>query len=55
MADCLFCKIIAGEIPASKIYEDDEVLGFNDINGLCHLGHFKAGYQYKIFILVWTL
>ena len=32
MADCLFCKIIAGAIPASKVYEDDEVIGFNDIN-----------------------
>lgn len=32
MANCLFCKIIDGEIPASKVYEDDEVLGFNDIN-----------------------
>ena len=29
---CLFCKIIAGEIPASKVYEDDEVIAFNDIN-----------------------
>lgn len=31
MSDCLFCKIINGEIPAQNIYEDDEVLGFNDI------------------------
>jgi len=30
--DCLFCKIIAGEIPANRIYEDDEVIAFNDIN-----------------------
>ena len=30
--DCLFCKIIAGEIPCTKIYEDDEVLAFLDIN-----------------------
>jgi len=29
---CLFCKIIAGEIPASKVYEDDRLLAFNDIN-----------------------
>jgi histidine triad (HIT) family protein len=29
---CLFCKIIAGEIPASKVYEDDQVIAFNDIN-----------------------
>ena len=29
---CLFCKIAAGEIPASKVYEDDRLLAFNDIN-----------------------
>ena len=29
---CLFCKIIAGEIPASKVYEDDRLIAFNDIN-----------------------
>lgn len=32
MEDCLFCKIIKGEIPSSKVYEDDEILAFNDIN-----------------------
>jgi len=32
MANCLFCKIIAGEIPASKVYEDDRLIAFNDIN-----------------------
>jgi histidine triad (HIT) family protein len=32
MADCLFCKIIAREIPGSIVYEDDRVLAFNDIN-----------------------
>ncbi|NQN87689.1 HIT family protein [Streptococcus suis] len=31
MSDCIFCKIIAGEIPASKVYEDDQVLAFLDI------------------------
>ena len=30
-ADCLFCKISAGEIPAEKLYEDDEMLAFRDI------------------------
>jgi len=30
--DCLFCKIIRHEIPASIVYEDDRVLAFNDIN-----------------------
>ena len=29
---CLFCKIIAGEIPAAKVYEDDRMIAFNDIN-----------------------
>jgi histidine triad (HIT) family protein len=32
MADCLFCKIIQRDIPASIVYEDDRVLAFNDIN-----------------------
>jgi histidine triad (HIT) family protein len=32
MSDCIFCKIIAGQIPGSKVYEDDEVLAFHDIN-----------------------
>ena len=32
MSDCLFCKIAAGEIPAEKVYEDDDVIAFNDIN-----------------------
>ena len=32
MDDCLFCKIVNGEIPCSKVYEDDMVLAFNDIN-----------------------
>ena len=31
MSDCIFCKIVAGEIPASKVYEDDEVFAFHDI------------------------
>ena len=32
MNDCLFCKIIAGEIPSSKVYEDEKVFAFRDIN-----------------------
>ncbi len=32
MTDCIFCKIAAGEIPADKVYEDDQILAFNDIN-----------------------
>ena len=31
MSDCLFCKIIAGEIPSTKVYEDETVLAFRDI------------------------
>lgn len=30
--DCLFCKIANGEIPSTKVYEDDKVLAFRDIN-----------------------
>ena len=32
MKDCLFCKIIAGEIPCSKVFENDKVFAFRDIN-----------------------
>ena len=32
MQDCIFCKIVRGEIPARKVYEDDEILGFHDIH-----------------------
>ena len=32
MSDCIFCKIIAGEIPAAKVYEDEQVLAFLDIS-----------------------
>jgi len=31
MSDCIFCKIINGEIPGKKIYEDDEMIAINDI------------------------
>ncbi len=31
MSDCIFCKIVAGEIPADKVYEDDQVVVFRDI------------------------
>ncbi len=30
--DCIFCKIVAGTIPAKKIYEDEDVIAFNDIH-----------------------
>ncbi|MCK9415124.1 MAG: HIT family protein [Candidatus Dojkabacteria bacterium] len=32
MEECIFCKIIKGEIPSQKIYEDDDVLAFLDVN-----------------------
>lgn len=31
MSDCLFCKIVAGEIPAERVYEDEKVIVFKDI------------------------
>ena len=38
MDDCIFCKIIKGEIPSAKIYEDDDVYAFLDI-GPVNKGH----------------
>ncbi len=32
MSDCLFCKIVSGDIPSEKVYEDHAVLAFRDIN-----------------------
>lgn len=32
MSTCLFCKITAGEVPSTKVYEDDTILAFRDIN-----------------------
>ena len=29
--DCIFCKIVAGEIPSNKVYEDEQILAFHDI------------------------
>ncbi len=39
MNDCLFCKIIAGEIPSGKVFENDYVYAFSDINpqAPCHI------------------
>ena len=31
MSDCIFCKIVAGKIPAKKVYEDEDIIAFNDI------------------------
>ncbi len=38
-SNCIFCKIVAGEIPARKLYEDDELLAFHDINPMARV-HF---------------
>ena len=38
MDPCVFCKIVSGEIPSTKVYEDDLVLSFMDINPI-NLGH----------------
>ncbi|MEK7620267.1 MAG: HIT family protein [Patescibacteria group bacterium] len=38
MSDCLFCKIVAGEIPCHRVWEDDSHLAFLDINPI-HEGH----------------
>ncbi|MEO8509752.1 MAG: histidine triad nucleotide-binding protein [Chloroflexota bacterium] len=32
MSDCLFCRIVAGEIPSDRVLEDDEIIAFRDIN-----------------------
>ena len=32
MSDCIFCKIVEGKIPSSKVYEDDDIYAFKDIN-----------------------
>ena len=37
MENCIFCKIIAGEIPSAKVYEDDEVVIFKDIAPLAKI------------------
>jgi histidine triad (HIT) family protein len=39
MDDCIFCKIIAGQIPAKKIYEDDDLIAFHDIHPIAKV-HF---------------
>ncbi|GAB4304220.1 MAG: histidine triad nucleotide-binding protein [Desulfuromonadia bacterium] len=31
MSDCIFCRIVSGEIPARKVYEDDQLIAFDDI------------------------
>lgn len=37
MEDCIFCKIVEGEIPGSKVFENDKILAFHDINPVAPL------------------
>ena len=37
--NCIFCKIIKGEINATRIYEDEDVIAFNDIHPIAHDQH----------------
>lgn len=41
MSDCIFCKIIAGTIPCKKVYEDDDIFAFHDINPIAPV-HFMV-------------
>ena len=48
--DCLFCKIIAGQIPSSKVYEDETTYAFNDINPKAKVRHlFLSGPKRGLF------
>jgi histidine triad (HIT) family protein len=38
-SDCIFCKIVAGELPCRKVYEDDELIAFHDIHPVANV-HF---------------
>ena len=42
MQDCLFCRIVRGEIPAAKVYEDEHVFAFKDIQ--LFNSHFQRGF-----------
>jgi len=37
MADCIFCQIVEGAIPAKKLYEDEQVIAFDDVNPQAHV------------------
>jgi histidine triad (HIT) family protein len=41
MSDCIFCKIVAGAIPCQKVYEDDDIFAFHDINPIAPV-HFMV-------------
>ena len=46
--DCLFCKIVAGEIPSDKLYEDDVCYAFKDIDPQAPLGSLSIGRQQMV-------
>ena len=45
MEDCVFCKIIKGEIPSKKVYEDDEILAFYDINPIAKVHSYRKSFR----------
>ena len=52
MNDCLFCKIMNGEIPSKKIYEDDKVYAFLDINPNSNLPFKNDDEKLKFYIIL---
>ena len=54
MADCLFCKIISGEIPSKKLYEDDKILAFYDISPIARYRQKRmvAGSQHSFTVFI---
>ena len=48
MADCLFCKMVSGEINPDTVYEDDDILAFKDINPQAPLhGPYACGHRVR--------
>ena len=45
MSDCLFCKIVSGDVPSKKVYEDEYVYAFEDINPVApvHIHYAEGG------------
>ena len=37
MSDCIFCKIVAGDMPSKKVFEDDEIFAFHDVRPLAEV------------------
>ncbi len=49
--NCIFCKIVRGEIPSRKVYEDDEVLAFHDINPVAPVHFILVPKQHLVSLL----